>query len=121
AAAGQDASEAIFANTRGELCEGTGTNVFIARGGRLMTPPLSSGCLAGITRALVLETTAAATEATVALSALTGADEAFLTSSTREVQPIAAVDGRPLPAAPGPLTQAAMDAYADLLARDLDP
>ncbi|HUF32029.1 MAG TPA: aminotransferase class IV, partial [Acidimicrobiales bacterium] len=47
AAAGQDASEAIFANTRGELCEGTGTNVFIARGGRLMTPPLSSGCLAG--------------------------------------------------------------------------
>jgi branched-chain amino acid aminotransferase len=121
AAASQGAGEAVFANTRGELCEGTGTNVFLARGGRLMTPPLSSGCLAGITRALVLEHTAAATEATVALSALTGADEAFLTSSTREVQPIAAVDGRPLPQVPGPLTRAAMGAYADLLSRHLDP
>src|SRR5436190_13252165 len=49
------ASEAIFANTRDELCEGTGTNVFVVVGGRLLTPPLSSGCLAGITRELVLE------------------------------------------------------------------
>ncbi|WP_063770897.1 aminotransferase class IV, partial [Streptacidiphilus neutrinimicus] len=51
------ASEALLANTGGMLCEGTGSNVFVVLGGRLLTPPLSSGCLAGITRALVLEWT----------------------------------------------------------------
>ena len=49
------AGEAIFANLAGNLCEGTGTNVFVAVGGRLVTPPLSSGCLAGVTRDLLLE------------------------------------------------------------------
>src|SRR3954465_1547369 len=49
------ADEAIFANTRGELCEGTGSNVFVAQDGRLVTPPLTSGCLGGITRELLLE------------------------------------------------------------------
>ena len=116
----QGASEAIFANSRGELCEGTGSNVVLGIGGRLVTPPLSSGCLAGVTRALVLEC-CEVVEADLALSALAGADEAFLTSTTREVQPIAAVDGRALPAAPGPLTSTAMAAFAVLVASDLDP
>ncbi len=49
------ASEAVFANSRGDLCEGTGTNVFVVMDGQVLTPPLSSGCLAGITRELVLE------------------------------------------------------------------
>ena len=49
------AGEAIFANTRGELCEGTGTNVFVVTGGVLRTPPEESGCLLGVTRALILE------------------------------------------------------------------
>ena len=48
------ASEALFANTVGNLCEGTGSNVFVGFGDRLVTPPLSSGCLAGVTRALVM-------------------------------------------------------------------
>lgn len=114
------AGEAIFANTQGRLCEGTGSNVVLASGGRLFTPPLSSGCLAGVTRALVLERTEVA-EADLAMSALGDADEAFLTSSLREVQPIAAVDGRPLPQAPGPLTRAAMATYANVVAHDPDP
>lgn len=114
------AGEAIFANTRGELCEGTGSNVVIGVGGRLLTPPLSSGCLDGVTRALVLECCEVA-EFDLALSALAGADEAFLTSTTREVQPISVVDGRTLPAAPGPLTASAMAAFAELVASDLDP
>ncbi|HEX2040164.1 MAG TPA: aminotransferase class IV [Acidimicrobiales bacterium] len=115
------ASEAIFANLAGNLCEGTGTNVFLGVDGRLVTPPLSSGCLAGVTRALVVELTGAVEE-DLAVEALAEADEAFLTSTTREVQPISAVDGRPLPAAPGPLTERAAAAFADLLARlDLDP
>lgn len=108
------AEEAIFANTAGNLCEGTGSNVFLATGGRLLTPPLSSGCLAGVTRALVLEATGAAEE-DVPVGALASADEAFLTSTTRGVQPIAKVDGEALPAAPGPLTAAAAAAYAEAL------
>lgn len=114
------AGEAIFANTQGQLCEGTGTNVFLGIGGRLVTPALSSGCLAGVTRALLIELTGA-TEDELPLAALSAADEAFLASTTREVQPIARVDGATLPTAPGPLTTTAADAFTALVARDLDP
>ncbi len=113
------ASEAIFANTKGQLCEGTGSNIFVATGGRLCTPPLHSGCLAGITRALVCELVDVE-EVDLDLAVLDRVDEAFLTSSTRDVQPIASIDGRTL-RAPGPLTAAAAAAFADVLARDLDP
>ena len=112
--------EAIFGNTVGNLCEGTGTNVFVGIGGRLITPPLSAGCLAGVTRALVLEVTECVEE-DVPLSALADADEAFLSSTTREVQPIRAVDGRSLREVPGPLTVRAADAFNSLVSRDLDP
>ena len=114
------AGEAIFANTRGELCEGTGTNVFLVLEGRLVTPPLSVGCLAGVTRELTLEITDATTE-TVPLPALASADEAFLTSTTRNVHPISTVDGVPLAACPGPATAAALRAFRELEAENLDP
>lgn len=114
------ASEAIFANLAGNLCEGTGSNVVLGIGGRLVTPPLSAGCLAGVTRALVVEA-CGAVEQDVPVSALAGADEAFLTSTTREVQPVSAVGGRALPACPGPLTSAAAAALAAVVASDLDP
>ena len=114
------AGEAVFGNLAGNLCEGTGTNVFLGFDGRMITPPLSSGCLAGVTRDLLTELLLVAEE-DVPLTALAGADEAFVTSSTREIQPIRAVDGRPLPAAPGPLTQEARRAFLDLRARSLDP
>ena len=119
------AGEAIFANTRGELCEGTGTNVFVITGGVLRTPPESSGCLLGVTRALLLELAErlgiVAEEATLPMTAIATADEAFLTSSTREVQAISAVDGHPLPAAPGPVTTLLADAFRRMVADDLDP
>jgi branched-chain amino acid aminotransferase len=114
------AGEAVFANLAGNLCEGTGTNVFVAIGGRLVTPPLSSGCLAGVTRALVIEVTGAAEE-DLPVDALAQADEAFLTSTTREVQPISAVDGAALRSVSGPLTRAAAEAFAALVRRDMDP
>lgn len=114
------AGEALFANLAGNLCEGTGTNVVVGLGGRLVTPPLGSGCLAGVTRALVVEA-CGVVEDDIPLAALAGADEAFLTSTTREVQAISAVDGRPLPSAPGPLTAAAAEALAAVIAADLDP
>jgi branched-chain amino acid aminotransferase len=115
------AEEAIFGNTRGELCEGTGSNVFVGIGGRLITPPLESGCLPGVTRALVIEWLGDVVEDAVPLAALESADEAFLTSSTRDIQPIASVDGSALPQAPGPLTQRALDVWARRAAEHSDP
>ena len=114
------AGEALFANLAGNLCEGTGSNVFVGLDGRLVTPPLSSGCLAGITRDLVLETTDAV-EADISMSDFARADEEFLTSSTRDVQPISTVDGRALPLCPGPLSTAAAESFAALMALTLDP
>lgn len=119
------AEEAIFANTLGNLCEGTGTNVFVVCNGKVLTPPADSGCLLGVTRALVLELCAdlgiVAHEVDLPLSALAEADEAFLTSTTREVQPIASVDSAALPTAPGPITLQLAQAFSDLVARNLDP
>ncbi len=80
-------SEAIFANSVGDLCEGTGSNIFVVIDGELLTPSLAGGCLAGITRELVIEW-CGAREAVLPLDALKDAQEAFLTSSTRDVQPI---------------------------------
>lgn len=114
------ASEAIFANTAGNLCEGTGSNIFIAIGGTLITPPLSSGCLAGITRELLLEITDVV-EKDLPLSQLSSAEEAFLASSTRDVQPIESVDGVRLASCPGPLTKRAAAAFAALVASASDP
>ncbi|MBV9485404.1 MAG: aminotransferase class IV, partial [Frankiaceae bacterium] len=113
-------SEAILANSVGELCEGTGSNIFIVFRGELITPPLSSGCLAGITRELVIEWLGDVVERAVPITALGDSSEAFLTSSTRDVQPIRAVDGLVLPAAPGPLTKRAMSVFAEC-SREIDP
>jgi branched-chain amino acid aminotransferase len=105
------AGEALFLNTAGALCEGTGSNVFLVLDGELVTPPLSSGCLAGITRALVIELTGAR-ERDIPGDAWGDATEAFLTSSTREVQPIGVT---------GPVTSEAAGALRALIERDLDP
>jgi branched-chain amino acid aminotransferase len=114
-----DASEAIFANTAGQLCEGTGSNVFVVSGGRLLTPPLSAGCLDGVTRGLVIMA-AGATEEDLPIATLANADEAFLTSTTRDLQPIRAVDGIVLPACAGPVTLAAQAAFDEIVARTTD-
>jgi branched-chain amino acid aminotransferase len=115
------ATEAIMANLVGNLCEGTGTNVFVVRGGVLSTPPLLAGCLAGVTRALLLEELPDADEDNLSMAALPEADEVLLTSSTRDVQPLRLLDGRELPGAAGPVAKRAIDAIADLQARDMDP
>ncbi len=117
------AEEALMGNTRGELCEGTGSNVFVVVGGRVLTPPLDSGALAGITRELVLEWTRAEEEP-LPLSVLQEADEIFLTSSTRDVMPVHAVIGAAtdlrLPV-PGTLTSATAEVFAARAADSLDP
>ncbi|MFB6819605.1 aminotransferase class IV [Streptomyces sp. NPDC056347] len=114
------ASEALFGNTVGRLCEGTGSNVFVVLDGQLHTPPVASGCLAGITRALVVEWTGAQ-ETDLPLDVLERAEEVFLTSTLRDVQAVRLVDGRELPGAPGPVTAKAMRIFAERAADDLDP
>jgi branched-chain amino acid aminotransferase len=112
--------EAIFGNLAGDLCEGTGANVFVVRDGRLMTPTLASGCLAGVTRALVLEWFGGE-EADLPLAEFYNAEEAFLASTTRDVQPIRTIDSTVLPAAPGPITAKAMEVFAARSAEFVDP
>ena len=87
------ASEAIFANLAGHLCEGTGSNVFYVVDGELRTPTLSAGCLAGISRALLLEWYGGR-EVDEPVEVLARAEEVFLVSTTRDVQAVTRCDGR---------------------------
>ncbi|MPY60513.1 aminotransferase class IV [Streptomyces spongiae] len=116
----QGASEALFANTVGQLCEGTGSNVFVVLDGEIHTPPVASGCLAGITRALTAHWTGAR-ETDLPLDVLERADEVFLTSTLRDVQAVHRVDSRELPGAPGPVTAKAMRVFEERAGNDLDP
>jgi branched-chain amino acid aminotransferase len=124
----QGAGEAVFENTQGELCEATGSNVFVVTGDVVRTPPASSGCLLGVTRALVLELGPelglTVHDTALPLRALVdGADEAFLTSTVREVQAITAVTdwNHRYGAAPGPVTRRLAAAFQALVARNPDP
>ena len=112
------ADEALFANTRDELCEGTGSNVFVVIDDRLVTPPLDSGCLAGINRALLLEVLDDVEEAPLPMSQLDRATEMFLTSTGRLVQPVRALDGVALASCVGPHTQRAIDAWTKAYGRN---
>ncbi|MFD1860569.1 4-amino-4-deoxychorismate lyase [Aeromicrobium camelliae] len=117
------ASEAVMANTRGDLCEGTGSNIMYALGGQLVTPTLESGCLAGVTRALALEWLSdelEVVERDAPLEVLQDADEVILLGTTRDVQAIARVDDREVPA-PGPLTRRAQEIWAREAAKYVDP
>jgi branched-chain amino acid aminotransferase len=118
-AAKNNAGEAVLANLKGELCEGAGSNIFYVIDGELRTPTLRSGCLPGVTRALVLEWFGAR-EVDAPLGVLTEADEVFLASSTRDVQGVHAVDGRTLQA-PGPVTAAVARVWTEREAQNLDP
>lgn len=113
------ASEALFANLAGNLCEGTGSNVFYVLDGELRTPTLASGCLAGVTRALLIEWTGAR-EVDEPAEVLQEASEIFLASTTRDVQGVHAHDARTI-TAPGPLTQEAAQIFAARSAADIDP
>lgn len=113
------AGEAVFANTAGLLCEGTGSNVFYVVAGELRTPTLASGCLAGISRALLLEWFGGR-EVDEPVGVLAAADEIFLVSTTRDVQPVSRCDDRDL-VTPGPVTGEAMRSWAEREPLDSDP
>jgi len=113
--------EALFVDDRGCYLEGTVSNLFYVDGdGRLTTPPLTAGCLPGITRDVVL---AAATRLDIALhehsptrAELLTASEAFLTGTGYEVTPIATLDGEPI--ACGAIAPQMAAAYREAIGRD---
>ncbi|QIG47943.1 class IV aminotransferase [Nordella sp. HKS 07] len=94
-AAAAQCDDALFLNTRGEVAATTIANIFIRRGGRLATPPLSAGILPGIARQKLLSLTQAV-EREIAPSELHDAEAVFLTNSLRLVRPVHALDGRAL-------------------------
>ncbi len=102
-------TEAVFANLAGNLCEGTGSNVFYVVDGELRTPTLDSGCLAGVTRGLVLDWFGGV-EVDEPIEVAEQADEVFLVSTTRDVQGVTRWNDRELPA-PGPVTAEAAAAW----------
>src|SRR3954471_16271519 len=107
-AASRGATEAVFANTQGHLCEGTGTNVFYVVDGELRTSTLASGCLAGVTRALIVEW-CDVREVDEPIEVLDGASEIFLASTTRDAQAVVRWNDRDLPH--GPVTRAVQQTW----------
>jgi branched-chain amino acid aminotransferase len=110
------AFEGVMRNYKGELAECTQSNLFIVKDGAALTPPVDAGLLPGITREFLFEVGAAAgipvREAVLKDADLLGADESFLTSTTREVVPIVQVDDRAIGSGkPGPITHALLEGY----------
>lgn len=117
------ADEALLTDGRGHVLEGASSNVFAVVGDTLRTPATDTGLLAGVTRAVVLELARAeglaVAEQPLRTDELAGADEAFLTSTTRELVALREVDGRPIGAEwPGPVTTRLQTAYAREVARE---
>jgi branched-subunit amino acid aminotransferase/4-amino-4-deoxychorismate lyase len=118
----RSAYEGIYTGPDDEVSEGTTSNVFAVQAGRLLTPPLSSGCLPGVTRTLVLRIARSAgvpvREGGLRVRDLTRAEEVFLTGSVAEILPVVRLDGRRIGAGvPGPLTRRIADLYAQRLTR----
>jgi branched-chain amino acid aminotransferase len=114
----QGYDEGLFVTPHGRVLEGPTWTFFWVREGTLCTPPLEDRILASITRARLLEE-CEVSERPCTLDDVRAADEAFIASSVREVMPIAAVDDIELPSAPGPVTQAAREALARRIEREL--
>lgn len=114
----RDATEGIFLNNAGQVCEGTGTNIFCVFGDRVITPPLQAGPLAGITRELLLEWADIAEE-DISLEKAQTADEVFITSSIRDVQGVTAWDAGRFEF--GPKTRELAALFAERSQADPDP
>jgi branched-chain amino acid aminotransferase len=121
--------EALLLNERGEVAECTTANIFCLQGARILTPPLSSGCLEGVTRSILLEIAPQAgfpiVEQTLRLEDLYGASEVFVTSTNRSLLAVGEIEGHTFSLAPGPVTQQLEAVFArhmdDYVARAASP
>jgi branched-chain amino acid aminotransferase len=112
------AFEGLMRNYRGEIAEFSTANVFVVKDGAALTPPIEAGLLPGITREFLFEVGADAgipvRERVLRDADLFGADEAFLTSTTREIVPVVTVDDRPIGSGkPGPVTTALLEMFRE--------
>ena len=116
-------SEPIWFTTENLLAEGATSNVFVVKANVVKTPPLDTPILAGVSRAVAIECATAAKiscqEIPLTVNDLLDADEAFLTSSTREVMPICRVERKPIAdEKPGPITRKLLALYRQVVARE---
>ncbi len=111
--------EVVMLNERGEVSECTAANIFCVRGGRVSTPPLSAGCLEGVTRSVLLEIGGSAgaivEERTLRPEDLYNADEVFISSTNRSMLGVSEVNGHKIASAPGPVTQKLEKAFAEYM------
>jgi len=116
--------EVVLLNERGEVAECTAANIFSARGGRVFTPPLTSGCLEGITRGVLLEIGAAAgvpvEEAVLRPDDLYAADEVFISSTNRSLIAVGEINARRIASAPGPFVGKLESAFSAFVRDYLD-
>ena len=102
-------------NERGEVAECTAANLFIVKGDTVLTPPLSSGCLEGVTRGILFEIAGEAgvtvKEQTLRIEDLNAADELFISSTNRNVIGVGELAGHIFPKAPGPVTRRMNEAF----------
>lgn len=119
------AQEVLVPNETGDIVEAAAANVFLVEDGRIVTPPLGSGILGGVTREVVLERIAArgwtVAEETLAPARIDAADELFLSGTTIQVAPVIRVDDRPVgDGAPGPVARRLLADYLDAVRRDTE-
>jgi branched-chain amino acid aminotransferase len=109
--------EVVLLNERGEVAECTAANIFCVRGGRVATPPLASGCLEGVTRSVLFEigpaVGVAVEECTLLPADFYAAEEVFISSTNRNLLPVAEINGNKIASTHGPVTRALEKAFAD--------
>jgi len=115
--------EVILLNELDEVAECTAANVFCVRGGVVETPPLSAGCLPGVTRDVLFEIGRqiglAIKETHLTVENLYGAEEVYITSTTREVQAVSQIEDHQIARAPGPITKRLARAFSDYVVQSL--
>lgn len=109
--------EVLLLNERGEVAECTAANVFCVRAGKVWTPPLASGCLAGVTRGVLLEVAPKAgvelREQVLRLEDFQQAQEVFISSTTRELLPVRRIENHDISVVAGPVTQLLQKAFSE--------
>lgn len=114
------AEEALFFNLDGNLSEGTGSNVIVRIGSDWVTPPLSDGALAGVTRALAIKW-CGVKEAGISRDQFENATEVLLSSTTRDLQAVGQVDGRSLLGTGSPEVRRMIDRFRECASLEIDP